>query len=116
MRHGGARKGQRYDHNSHAHLWAVVARSEVDRAGGEPELSSGAQNDKHTSSKMLLRSDMQACAQALEATRRLPELGGSSGKAGVSWSLVGAGEESGSDTASRGEESLSKTKWGECLE
>ena len=34
VRHGGARQGQRYDHNSHAHLWAVVATSEVDRTGG----------------------------------------------------------------------------------
>ena len=71
----------------------------MDRAGGEPELSGGAQNDKHTSSKMLLRSDMQACAQALEATRRLPELSGYSGKLGCDRGVVGVGEDSGGGTA-----------------
>ena len=86
----------------------------MDRAGGEPELSGGAQNDKHTSSKMLLRSDMQACAQALEATRRLPELGGSSGKPWSSWSSGGAGEDDGGGTASRGEDDWSNPKTSEC--
>ena len=58
---------------------------------------------------MLLRSDMQAGAQVLKATRRLPELSGCSGKLGVGWSLAGAEEGDNGDTVPRGEMALSKT-------
>ena len=80
----------------------------MDRAGGEPGMSGGAQHGKNTNAKEKLRGDMQASAQALEATRRLPELSGCSGKLGGGWSSVGAGEDDGGGTASRGTRALSK--------
>ena len=61
---------------------------------------------------------MQASAQVLEATRRVPELGEWSERLGVDWSLVGVEETDGGATVQRGEKVLIKTKmsgWSEQL-
>ena len=81
----------------------------MDGAGGEPELGGAKASAKDACSKVKLRSDIQAGAQVLGTISVLPELGGCSEKLKDDWSSVGAGEEKGDDTASRGETSLSKT-------
>ena len=85
----------------------------MDGAGGEPELGGAKASAKDACSKVKLRSDIQAGAQVLTTTRRLPELSGCSGKLGVGWSLAGAEEDDGGDAVQRGVKTLGRTRTSE---